>query len=105
MQIWGRIFCENRRITSDTTDIEAGWHPAEREEEEKEKKAELMLRSRDVIQSAQGMKKGTEGRHQGRAWMRWRASVADGRLAKAEKRTKPSPQRPKPTPGVETTWQ
>ena len=44
-------------MASDAMDDEkAGWHPAEREEE-----AELMLRVRDVIQSAQGMKKGTHG--------------------------------------------
>lgn len=51
MQILGRIFCENRRITSDTMNDEKSGMASRGMEEEK---AELMLRVKDVIRGKHG---------------------------------------------------
>ena len=51
MQILGRIFCENRRMTSDIMDDEKSGMASRGMEEEK---AELMLRVKDVIRGKHG---------------------------------------------------
>lgn len=51
MQILGRIFCENRRMTSDIMDDGKSGMASRGMEEEK---AELMLRVKDVIRGKHG---------------------------------------------------